>query len=100
LPDTVTLTPEQVSVVAAWPVPEDGFCVIYTHPWYAGRTFGYRAQAESGDEFDDPVVFGVDVANFQISEPLGSNAERLRKDVNGVEWWGWLDEELPGPPGS
>jgi hypothetical protein len=98
LPQAMTLSPEQVTVVTAWATPEDGFCVVYRHPRHAGRTLGYRARFMPCSEVEDPESFGFEVANFGVSEPLGSVEARLRRDVRGIDWHGQLDDELPVAP--
>ena len=98
LPKTMTLAPDQVAVVTAWATPEDGFCIVYRHPQHAGRTLGYRARFIPGDEFEEPESFGFAVANFGVSEPLGSVEGRLRRDDDEIDWHGQLDDELPVAP--
>ena len=98
LPQTMTLSPAQVTVVAAWPTPENGFCIVYRHPQHVGRTLGYRARFTPGDEFEDAESFGFAVANFGVSEPLGAVEGRLRRDAEGIDWHGQLDDELPVAP--
>ena len=48
----------------------------------------------------DPAQVGRDIADFDIGEPLGTVAERLREDAHGVHWWGGLNAELPTLPDS
>lgn len=76
---------------------DDGFCLVYRSPW--GPTVGLRVVAD-GDQFeaaytDEPTAgdFGVDIADFSVAEPLGSRADDLAFDSDGLGWWG--DAPLP-----
>lgn len=100
LDDTVTLGPERVCVLEAWPLPEDGFCVVYQHPYHQGLTVGFCARFKPAEEWGDDVQdAGFEIANFQISETLGSVEGQLRFDEDGVGWFGDLGSELPRKPG-
>ena len=79
-----------------WPI-DDGFCLVYRSPW--GPTVGLRVAA-TGDQFEaaytyEPTAsdFGVDIADFSVAEPLGSRADDLVFDADGLGWWG--DGPLP-----
>lgn len=90
-----------VQVLDSWTEAGVAFCVVYRYPYFEGvlgirRTFD---EDVNGDRAVDPGQFGRDVADYDIGEPLGTVADRLRLDESGIAWWGDLDEdELPRPP--
>ena len=92
---------ETVEVLAAW-IDGDALCFVYQAPYYDG-VLGLRHNTET-DQYDegppDPSTFGQDIADFAIGEPLGTVADRLRRDTDGVHWWGDLSSELPRLPDS
>jgi hypothetical protein len=47
---------------------------------------------------DDPASFGNCVANWDMSDPLGAVFDLLRRDENGLGWWGSLPTESPTRP--
>ncbi|MFB2597460.1 hypothetical protein ACEXQE_06695 [Herbiconiux sp. P17] len=86
----------EVKVHEGW-AADDEFCLIYTSPW--GPTVGVRVHRD-GDQFQSaytdepsPDEFGVDFADFTIAEPLGTRADHLVLDSDGLGWWG--DQPLP-----
>ena len=91
-----------VMVLDAWPVT-DGFCVVYetyevrlgvrvTRATGEGPPF-FFSRSVHGPE-PTPRAFGVEIADYAISEPLGRLVETLGSDEDGVGWWG--DAPLPG----
>lgn len=87
-----------IHVHDAWPLDDaDGICVIYNDP--GGRTIGLRVlrtsssghplylNAAAGD-MNNPDDFGHEVADYVIAEPLGTIADQLVEDSDGVGWWG------------
>ncbi|WP_143546083.1 MULTISPECIES: hypothetical protein [Nocardiaceae] len=62
------------------------------------KTLGIR-MTQSGPppvaDTADAGRFGREVADFDIGEPLGTVANNLRQDKNGVDWWGYLDADTP-----
>ncbi len=119
---TVTAAPE-VRVLNAWVDGSDAFCVVYVPPFGPDRRVGLRRQQDdvdvttgyglssnsyvdwvtspeyepAPDDVPDPVAFGVDVAVFDIGEPLGHYTYSLRFAQDGVGWWGSLGPQLPSP---
>jgi hypothetical protein len=110
---------EVVSVTDAWVDGDDAFCVIYTPPWGAMPLVGIRRERADiqrgkveGDDIDlgvgilgaysgfddDPEGFGYTVVDWEMSEPLGNQAEHLRFDDSGLGWLGSLNQELPARP--
>ena len=78
-------------------------CVVYTHIWFPEGVLGLRRTFEGDpdseeEQEDDPDRFGSDVAVYDIQEPLGEVATRLRLDDSGVHWWGELERQLPRRP--
>jgi hypothetical protein len=101
--DDAALGQRLVEVQDAW--LEDGIaiCVVYTHIWFPEGVLGLRRTFEQDPEseeedLDDPDRFGSDVALYDIQEPLGDVAARLRPDDSGVRWWGDLATQLPRKP--
>ena len=96
-----------VEIRDAWAFPE-GFCVVYKSPW--GPDVGVRVTTRSTggrSPFHFQEVFtedleqgptaeeaGVTFADLAIAEPLGSIADELVYDADGLGWWG--EEPLPG----
>ncbi|GLY15759.1 hypothetical protein Kisp01_27740 [Kineosporia sp. NBRC 101677] len=65
---------------------------VYTHPLHTGR-LGLIRRLDLAEQGDAPERVAVDIAAFDISEPLGNYAEQLGSpDVEGVRWW-----SLAGP---
>lgn len=95
---------ETVEMLAAW-IDDAGYlCFVYRYPYFDG-VLGLRrdddlAEDVFGDALADPRALGQEIADFDIGEPLGSVAERLRTDALGVHWWGNLDDDLPTLPPS
>ena len=107
----------EVTVARAWTDGEEAFCVVYTPPYDRTRTVGIRRHRSDaaavnddwqlGDFAPSPYIdnpadpdakaFGETVADFDIGEPLGNTVRILRKDVDGIGWWGTLGSDLPRP---
>ncbi|MCS3780634.1 hypothetical protein [Tsukamurella ocularis] len=54
-------------------------------------TLGFATEATISPLYgtpDDPETVGRDAAAFCIGEPLGTVANHLVRDENGVHWWG------------
>lgn len=89
-----------VGVADAWTDGPDAFCVVYRYMTVA-KTLGIR-MTKSGPhpaaETEDAERFGREVADFDIGEPLGTVANNLRPDRNGIDWWGYLDAKTPVKP--
>ena len=89
-----------VRVLDSWLEGAEAFCVVYRYPYFDGL-LGIRCTFDEdmyGDEPSDPEEYGRDVADFSIGEPLGTVAQHLRPDKEGVHWWGDLGEALPCKP--
>jgi hypothetical protein len=87
-----------VEVLAAWVDDGGALCVVYQYPYYMG-VLGLRRAVDTdmyGEPVSDPESFGRDVADFDIGEPLGSTADWVRPDHQGVSWWGDQHDEPPG----
>lgn len=90
-----------VQVLDSWTEGERAFCVVYQYPYFKDGVLGIRCTFDTdmyGDEPSDPEQFGRDVADFDIGEPLGTVANSLRSDLNGIHWWGDLEDDLPRRP--
>ena len=101
LPGSIT-EGSTVEVLAAWIDENRSLCFVYQYSYYDG-VLGLRCDTETdmyGDPSSDPTRFGEDVADFAIGEPLGTVADHLRQDDNGVYWWGSVTRELPRLPES
>lgn len=81
----------------------DGFCVVYEMYGYRLGVRAHRRTAggppfwfDRGVHGEDPSpeVFGREIADFAIAEPLGTIAGNLVMDHDGVGWWG--DPPVPG----
>ncbi len=86
---------EVVEVFNAW-TDGDALCIVYSAPW--GPTVGLRLSTERPIA-DDPTECGRTIADFDIAEPLGTIADHLVYDDDGMGWWG----DLPvreGPPAA
>lgn len=112
---TVTLA-AAVSIEEAWTDGPEAFCVVYHPPMDEQRMVGLRRQRRDATEPGewrigdlttwgyelgadvDPLVFGWNVADFDVGEPLGYVVNLLRTDDTGIQWWGTLDEQLPQRP--
>lgn len=75
-------------VADAWTGGPDAFCVVYRYMTVA-KTLGIR-MTKSGphpaSETADAERLGRDVADFDMGEPLGTVANNLRQDKNGIDW--------------
>jgi hypothetical protein len=97
---------ELVEVRDAWAFPT-GFCVVYKSPW--GPEVGVRVSTQSTGGYP-PFYFqdvyaedpnngptadeaGITFADLAIAEPLGSIADKLVYDSDGLGWWG--EDPLP-----
>lgn len=91
----VSLTEEWCVGVIAAGTTGDLFHIVYRwrdHP----ITLGFATEATTSPLYGfpgDPETVGRDAAAFCIGEPLGTVADHLRPDANGVHWWG---TPLPG----
>ena len=112
---TVTAA-RSVTVVQAWTDGPDAICVLYRPPGDEQGVAGLRRRWHDAVQpgewrlgnlmawgYDvgpdvDPVVFGHNVADFDLGEPLGMITRALRFDADGVGWWGSLAEALPVRP--
>ncbi|WP_433662337.1 hypothetical protein ACQPW1_09370 [Nocardia sp. CA-128927] len=93
--DARLITVEDARVEDEWT-----FVVVYRSQYFDGRlalrssTYNPRDNTFSSmyspelTSAPDPVRYGRDVADFDIGEPLGTVADRLRIDENGIQWWG------------
>jgi len=66
---------------------------IYDHPYY-DRRIGLRHWLNDfpmsvSEERSPAEAKAEDIAVFEISEPLGRWADRLKEDKDGVWWWTW-----------
>ena len=75
-----------MTVHDAW-VTGGYLAIIYTSPW--GPKVGV-VHTEDSLNREKPAVAGWDLANFSIAEPLGSAADHLRYDAEGLGWYGDL----------
>lgn len=92
-----------ITVHDGWPLLDaDGFCVVYS--WPDGDLIGLRETRDgsrSAPVYADGVYaeptsggkasaeeFGWEAADFAVAEPLGTVADHLVRDRNGVGWWG------------
>jgi hypothetical protein len=101
LPATCT-EGRSIEVLAAWVEGGDAFSVVYQCRYHDG-VLGLRRTIDTdmyGEPVSDPESFGRDIADFDIGEPMGTIADRLRPDDHGVSWWGATGNELPGLPDS
>ncbi len=86
----------QVKVHDGW-AEDDEFCLIYDAP--SGPTVGVRVHRDGGQfqsayiDEPSPDEFGIDIADFTVAEPLGTKANHLVLDSDGLGWWG--DQPLP-----
>ena len=92
-----------VEVRDSWIEDGTAMCVVYTHIRFPEGVLGLRRTFEGDpdseeEQEDDPDRFGSDVAVYDIQEPLGEVATRLRLDDSGVHWWGELERQLPRRP--
>lgn len=73
-----------VEVFDAW-TAGDALHIVYTSPWgpVAGLIRGTENPAD-----EDPTECGEMIADFDVAEPLGTIAEHLTYDDDGVGWWG------------
>lgn len=87
---------DEVTVHDAW-VTDGYLAIIYTSPW--GPKVGV-VHTEDSLNREKPAVAGWDLANFSIAEPLGSAADHLRYDAEGLGWSGDLPavEGFPSKP--
>jgi hypothetical protein len=91
---------KSVVVHDAW-ATTDEFRVVYDSPWSSrvgiirnrNTTIDRLDVYASGDEAT-PEEFGQEVADLNISEPLGSYSRIVQVDAQGLGWWG----HLPLPP--
>lgn len=68
----------------------DLFHVVYRWRDYP-LTLGFATEATILPLYgtlDDPETVGRDAAAFCIGEPLGTVADHLVRDANGIHWWG------------
>ncbi|WP_147471782.1 hypothetical protein [Nocardia stercoris] len=108
----ISHTAARIAVEDAWAEDEWTFAVVYQDPWHdVARRIGLRRSTYERDSNTfykmqygggltcppDPTRFGQDVAECDIGEPLGTIAEHLRADANGIHWWG--DRPLQPPQG-
>ncbi len=69
---------------------DDLFHVVYRWRDYP-LTLGFATEATISPlcgTVDDPETVGRDAAAFCIGEPLGTVADHLVRDDNGIHWWG------------
>lgn len=78
-----------VEVLDAW-TDGNALYIVYTSPWgpVAGLIRGTESPAS-----EDPTDCGKEIADFDVAEPLGTIADDLTYDDNGVGWWG---DPIPG----
>lgn len=82
-------------LIKTWSDTPTSFCVLYR--WGTmSSTFGYRTEWTPGD-FDSPIEWGEEMAE-EVSEPLGTVADRLIEDDAGVLWWGAVRMGIPDVP--
>lgn len=109
----------QIAVQDAWKEGPDAFCVVYQSPYADGQVAVRRTvddasrgrgrgdqKSRPGDmtvaydmgsaDLPDPVMFGWNVADFDIGEP-GIGPVR-RDEASGTSWWGTLGDALPTKP--
>lgn len=118
LRESVITEAAEVRVFDAWTDGDTAFCVVYSPPYQAGERVGLRRHRDDPEVPDsyglgsqlflehgstptedggpaDPIAFGVSVAAFDVGEPLGNYFNTLRRDSDGVGWWGSLDGDAP-----
>jgi hypothetical protein len=66
---------------------ESSITVIYTSPHFSHGSLGYRRTFPPHFMNNDPATNGRG-AYEEISEPLGTTANDLHEDADGVFWWG------------
>lgn len=65
--------------------------IIYDHPWY-DRRVGLRSRLDQApmsmyEGMSTAEARAHDIAEYEISQPLGSHFDRLVEDDSGVWWW-------------
>jgi hypothetical protein len=65
---------------------------VYDHAWW-DRRIGLRRQLDHGPMSEVPgrtraEALALDIAMYDMAEPLGSYWDLLVEDDNGVWWWG------------
>ena len=82
---------QSITVVDAW-TDADALSVVYR--WDGlHETIGYRMGRRAPSAEMTAAEYGIEIADFQIAEPLGTVYGSLRFDANGIGWWGYLPEE-------
>jgi hypothetical protein len=80
-------------------VTDDGspaIIAIYDHPWY-DRRVGLRSGLDQcplaiSEGMTPAEPRALDIAVYEIAEPLGTYYDRLVEDESGVWWWQSPDE--------
>jgi len=82
---------QSITVVDAWTEAE-ALSVVYR--WDGlHETVGCRMGRRAPSAEMTAAEYGIEIADFQIAEPLGTVYGSLRFDANGIGWFGYLPEE-------